>query len=164
MQPTPDMRVGDGLARLLVFRLGAERFAVALAEVHEVIDAPETRPLPDAPPPIVGVATIGGELVTMYDSHALLSAGGRVPDARPTAALLFERHGGDSRRVGVLVDDVYDAMTVDPTELRPIPGANASDGLLVGLVRRGSDLVVVLDAEILLASASMTARREERSA
>jgi purine-binding chemotaxis protein CheW len=151
----------DGAARLLVFGLGVERFAISLAAVDEVIDAPETLPLPDAPARVAGIATVRGELVTMYDPRALLRVGAAAAHARQEAALLFAR---DARRVGVLVDDVYDAMTIHAGELRPVPGADASDRLMVGLVRRGSDLVAVLDVDALLASVGAAALQEERSA
>ena len=62
----------DGPERVLVFRVGAERFAVRLAEVDEVMDAPAVRPLPDTRAPMLGIATLRGELVPVYDARPLL--------------------------------------------------------------------------------------------
>ena len=47
----------DGAEQLLVFQVGAERFAVALAAVDEAIEVPPLRPLPDAGATVLGVAT-----------------------------------------------------------------------------------------------------------
>jgi len=135
----------DGSARLLVFRVGGERFAVELVLVDEVIDTPSVQPIPDAPEGVHGVATVRGELVTIYDPRVVLHVEGRVDGT----ALLFARNG---RRVALLVDDVYDAMTIAEEEvLRPPGGASsAADGILVGLIRRDGELIALLDADALL--------------
>src|SRR5215208_415590 len=75
----------DGPERLLVFGVGAERFGIALATVDEVVDAPQTRELPDSPPSVLGITTVRGVLVTIYDPRPLLNVDGAVNDA----ALLF---------------------------------------------------------------------------
>ena len=146
----------DGAERLLVFRVGPERFAVALGSVDEVIDAPPVQALPDSPPNLRGIATLRGELVPIVDPRPLLRVGGDVNGA----VLLF---GVENRRVGLAIDDVYDAITVEESELLSAPGAEAADGILVGVVRRGSDLVAVLDAKALLDAAMAVSERSERS-
>jgi purine-binding chemotaxis protein CheW len=147
----------DGVARVLVFRVGGERFAVSLPAVAEVIESPELQRMPDAPEHVRGVATLRGELLSVYDPLALLGASGGsggAPsgDARETvgvgATLVFSRAGG--HRVGLAVDDVYDTITIAESELRGVPGSDGSDGALVGLVLRGSELIGVLDVPALL--------------
>jgi purine-binding chemotaxis protein CheW len=138
----------DGVERLLVFRVGAERFGLDLRSVDEVIDAPAVQSIPDASRTVLGVATIRGELITLYDPRPLLRVEGRLDGA----ALLFMR---DDRRVGLAIDDVYDAVAIDEAEFLKAPrgGADASDGILVGLVRRGGELIGILDANALLDAA-----------
>jgi purine-binding chemotaxis protein CheW len=144
----------DGSARVLVFRVGAERFAVALASIDEVIESPELQRMPDAPAHVRGVATVRGELLSIYDPFALLGAPpAPAATAGPGATLVFSRAGG-GHRVGLAVDDVYDAMAIDRDELRGVPGSDGSDGALLGLVRRGADLIGVLDVEALLGVAA----------
>jgi len=135
----------DGTARLLVFRIGTERFAIELSGVDEVIDALTVQPIPDAPQTVLGIATVRGELVTLYDPRPILRVDGSVDGA----ALLFVR--GD-RRVALAIDDVYDAITVEETDALGVPGggADGSDGVLVGLVRRDGQLIALLDADALL--------------
>ena len=138
----------DGVERLLVFRVGTERFGLDLRSVDEVIDAPAVQSIPDASRTVLGVATIRGELITLYDPRPLLRVEGRLDGA----ALLFMR---DDRRVGLAIDDVYDAVAIDEAEFLKAPrgGADASDGILVGLVRRGGELIGILDANVLLDAA-----------
>jgi purine-binding chemotaxis protein CheW len=150
----------DGVARVLVFRVGSERFAVSLPAVAEVIESPELQRMPDAPEHVRGVATLRGELLSVYDPLALMGVSGvglssgvaresRVGGGGgPGATLVFSRGGG--HRVGLAVDDVYDAITINESELRGVPGSDGSDGALVGLVLRGSELIGVLDVRALL--------------
>ena len=145
----------DGPERLLVFRVGAERFALSLADVDEVIDGPSVQPLPDAGEHLLGIANVRGELVSVYDPRPLL----RVDGAVTGAALLFER---GARRVALAIDDVYDAIVIGESDLLPSRAIDSSDGVLVGLVRRGSELIAVLDAEALL-DAAMSASEGERT-
>jgi purine-binding chemotaxis protein CheW len=135
----------DGAERLRVFRVGSERFGVPLGAVREVVDAPEVRRLPDAPPSLLGVATVRGELVPLYDARAILDV--EKVGAAPGAALVFS---ADARGVALAIDDVFDPVPVEEQELRPMPGAGAAEVIIRGLIRRGHDLIAVLDDAALL--------------
>jgi purine-binding chemotaxis protein CheW len=135
----------DGPARLLVFRVGEERFAVALSAVREVVDSPAVSRVPDAAPSLLGVALVRGELIPLYDARVIL--GVDAATAAPGAALLFST---DGRRVALAIDDVFDPVPVEEQELRPIPGAGAAEVIIRGLIRRGHDLIAVLDDAALL--------------
>lgn len=153
----------DGATRLLVFRLGSERFGVSLGAVDEVIDAPTPRHMPDAPATVLGVITLHEVLVTLYDPHPVLNitrgavATALHDDASVGSVLVFRWRG---RRVGLVVDDVYDAMVTEPGEVRGAPGSTASDGVLLGVIRRDGDLIAVLDPTALLTAATMATEGE----
>lgn len=142
----------DGAHQLLVFRIGGEHFGVELSGVHEVVDAPLLSHVPEMPPTVLGVAAVRGELITVYDPRPLLTPGG--VNAPAGAALLFTL--GD-RRIALAVDDVIDAIVIDDETVRPANGLDGGDRLVRGLVRRGADLIVVLDVEALAESAAAQA-------
>ena len=143
----------DGVARLLVFRVGSERFGVPLSDVDEVIEAQPVQRVPDSRASVLGVATVRGVLMTVYDPRPLLSVGGNV-DA---ALLLFAR--GD-RRMALAIDDVFDPVDVAEHELLSPPSGTDVDGIVIGVVRRGSDLVAVLDTAALFDAAGNMAQGE----
>lgn len=157
----------DGPERLLVFRVGAERFGVVLSAVREVVDAPMVNRVPDAAPSLLGVAMVRGELVPLYDARVLLGVG-RTDDrsgngaASHGAALLF---WVDDRRIALAIDDVFDPVLVEAHEVRPMPGAGTADAIIRGLVHRAGDLIAVLDEDVLLetmlAAAGATAEEGE---
>lgn len=135
----------DGAARLLVFQVGSEQFAVELSAVHEVIELPPLQAVPDAPHTLLGIAALRGAMIPVFELGTLLRTGVGTAGS----ALVFTRAG---RTVALAVDDVYDALLVEERELRPAPGMDGSDGLLLGLVRRGPNLIAILDADALLAA------------
>ena len=80
--------------------------------------------------------------------------------------VVWQRSRRNGRRVGLAVDDLYDALTIETAELRPAPGVGAADEVVVGVVRRGAELTTVLDVEKLLdaaAAAAATAGQGEKS-
>jgi purine-binding chemotaxis protein CheW len=147
----------DGAARLLVFRVGSERFGLSISDVDEVMDAQVVHRLPDAPATVLGVASIRGELITVYDPRPLLRAGG--PASLNAAMLVFVR--GD-RRVALAIDDVFDPVVVAAHELLAMPSGTDSDGILIGVIRRESELIAVCDTGALL-DAAMEVPEGERT-
>ena len=145
----------DETSRVLIFRMGRERFGISLSDVHEVLDTQPIQRVPDASATVLGVTSIRGALTTVYDVRSLLSAGGTADGA----LLVFDR--GD-RRIAVAIDDVFDATVVEPGEALPVPRRAASDGLLTGMLRRGSELIAVLDTHAFLTAAT-TERQGERT-
>lgn len=142
----------DGARQLLVFRIGRELFGLELSGVHEVVDAPVLNHVPDLPPAVLGVVSVRGELITVHDPTPLLTPGGA---SGPAGAALVFTHG--ERRIALAVDDVMDAVSIDDGMLRATNGLDAGDRLVRGLVRRGTDLIAVLDVEVLVESAATQA-------
>jgi purine-binding chemotaxis protein CheW len=143
----------NNFADVLVFRIGSERFAVDLIAVDEVIDLPVIYHVPEMPPAMVGVVTVRGSLTPVYSPHASLG----IPLAQSEAVLIFRRMG---TRVGVLIDDVEDAITVDLRELRKAPATDGDDSLVLGVIRHEGALLAVVDADALIAACQIAALLE----
>ncbi|CAN5380823.1 hypothetical protein BH09GEM1_BH09GEM1_05680 [soil metagenome] len=138
-------RARSGMAELLMFRIGSERFAVELILVDEVIDLPVVHHVPEMPPAMLGVVTVRGALTPVYSPHQALG----LPLALREAVLIFRRGGF---RVGILIDDVDDAISLDLGELRETPGGDEVESVLLGVVRVTDALVGIVDVDALIAS------------
>jgi purine-binding chemotaxis protein CheW len=140
-----------GTAQLLVFRVTSELFAVELVTAEEALDMPPLYRLPEMPAPMLGVFTLRGALVSVFEPAIVLGI-----DSREAAtAVVFV--GGD-RRIAIATDDVEDVMTVDLRTVRDAPGSRAKDTALLGIVQTTpSSFIAVLDADALVAAYRATA-------
>jgi len=133
-----------GIADLMVVRVGAERFAIGLAAVEEVVDLPALRPLPHMPAGMRGVHELRGALLGVYAGGRPLGVAGADPRADPLVGLVA-RVSASGRRVVVAVDEVEGVLEIDFAELCDAPAG--ADAMVLGVSTRGPALVAVLDAE-----------------
>ena len=144
-----------GIAQLLVFRVAGELFAVELITAEEAIDMPTLHRLPEMPSAMLGVFTLRGALVSVFEPRDTLG----IPCDNAATAVVFS---GGERRFAIATDDVDDVVTIDLRNVREAPSAQTKDGALLGIVHRDSDLIALLDAEALVAAhRSATAGLEE---
>ena len=136
----------EGSVRLLVFRMGRERFAAELRAIEEAIDWPEIQPLPAMRGALLGAFEHRARMTALYTPARPL--GHPVPAAVPVA--LVARIG--DRRVGLAVDDVDDVLELELDTLRAPPDLGDADGILLGVVPHGAALVGVVDLEALVAA------------
>lgn len=140
-------RLAAGAATdMLRFRVGRERFAVALSSVEEAVEVAEVHAVPEAARDQLGVFMLRGRLVPVYSPARALG----VTLAADAQALLVVPWR--DRRVALRVDEVDDVFTLAPGALRPAPGTDDPDGVLLGVSRQDGALVAVLDVPALLAA------------
>lgn len=142
-------RSRTGLVELLLFRVGAERFAVELLCVEEAIDLGEPHHVPEMPPAMLGVITVRDTLTPVFTPDAALGVAAVSKDA----ALIFR---SDRGRFALAIDDVDDVMTLDLAQLRDAPGLDGADSLVLGVARNGRGIVALVDAEALIAACQAT--------
>jgi purine-binding chemotaxis protein CheW len=139
------VRQRTGIVQLLIFRVARELFAVELVTAEEALDMPVLHRLPEMPPSMLGVFTLRGALVSVFEPQVALG----IRCERAATVVVF---CGGERRVAIATDDVDDVATVDLRTVRDAPGARAKEGALLGIVHRGADLIAVLDAQVLVAT------------
>lgn len=132
------------MAELLLFRVGSEHFALALAQAEEAVESLAVHPLPGSPAGMLGVAQLRGAMLPVYAAEPLLGAA-PAPDANVTLVVR-----GQAGRAGIVIDDVEDVMMADLSTLRAVPGARGGDPVLRGVTPRGPELVAVCDADALV--------------
>jgi chemotaxis signal transduction protein len=130
---------------LLMFRIGGELFATELRAVEEAIDLTAVQQVTAPGTPVRSVFTLRGTLVPLFSPASAL---GVAPTEAATALIVRDSAG----RIGIVADDVEDVLTLGDGELRPVPADVHDSGVLRGVVRRGADLVAVVDLEALIAA------------
>jgi purine-binding chemotaxis protein CheW len=112
--PVADVRVADAPAgRACVVRLGGRPFAVDVSDAREVVLLETTTTVPGAPPSVLGVMTLRGNVLPVVEIRPLLGLPARTGSDR--ALVLAD---GD-RRAAVLIETVIGLTTL--SAVRPTP-------------------------------------------
>jgi len=137
----------SGPARsLLVFFLGAEGFAVDLANVRKVLRPSRIARVSGAAPEVLGLMNCQGEVLCILDLRRILAPGKETapPAAMEGMFIVVLQHGG--KEAGLLVDAVRDVAelpassvhpvldSIDPSQARLFEGTVACGGQFVGLL------------------------------
>lgn len=139
------VRARLGVADLLVFCVGDERFAIELQAVDETVESPAVSSVPERSRVLLGVIPHGGQFLPLYDTARVLEV--RGPNDAVGAALVMR---GAGRRIGLAVVDVEDVMKIELSQLREVPAGAWADDMVLGLHVDGQQVIAVLDARALV--------------
>ncbi len=134
---------------LLVFLLAREEYAVAAADICEVMPLKALARLPGIPTPVAGLTGWRGDLLTVLDIRTLY--GITQPGLRDNRRVLVASAGDDTPDVlGILVDDVVGIRRTSKAGLQPVPpGVAPYREALLGI---GPGGMLVLDAATLVST------------
>lgn len=128
--------------------MGSDEYALPIESVQEVVHYTRPRPLPRADPLVRGVIDLRGRVIPIASARAAfgLSDADQPDDAKIVVVQL------EGARVGLIVDDVVEVLTVDPRTAVPPPdrAGEAAVEAVRSVLRLPDRLLVVLDAEALL--------------
>ena len=134
------------MVELLMFRVGRELFAAELAAVEEALELPLVERLPQMPAMQLGIFTVRGRMMPLFSPERVLG----VASPPGAGAALVVRVG--DHRIAIAVDDVIDVLSVDASRIREAPALHDPSDILLGVTRRGTDLIAVIDARALVAA------------
>jgi purine-binding chemotaxis protein CheW len=145
------MSSGDEV-QLVVFRVGAQSFAVTVFQVERILRYQEPTPLPGAPDFLEGVFPHGGRAVPLVDLRRRFGEPARVRDETRVIVLAADAGG-----VGIAVDAVVAVRKVPAEALTP------PSPLVHGLAAECVQGTVVLEGRtiVLLAPARLLASSEQ---
>jgi chemotaxis signal transduction protein len=138
----------EGRAELLVFRVGTELFATELRAVEEAVEGVDVRAIPDAPSTMLGIFAVRDRTLPMYVLSRVLD----LADSEPAMTLVLRP---STERIALAVDAVDDVFDAALDAVRPVPAPDA-DGMVLGVVWRGRELLTLLDADALVGACLAT--------
>jgi purine-binding chemotaxis protein CheW len=133
------------------FYLGEAAFGLDTAHIQEVVRVGDITPVHHAPEFVVGIMNLRGRIATVIDLGVKLDLD-RAPTGADNRIFIVDWQG---EQIGLLVDRVADAGSVDRADLKPPPenvrgvqgrlfqGVFPVDGRLIALL----DTAAVLDIE-----------------
>lgn len=130
---------------LVIFQTGAEKFAFRLTQVREIVRVEGPRSVPGAPAHVVGLRNLRGEILPVIDIRRCFRMPPRAYDD-DSRMIVAEVHG---RPAGIITDRISEVATVDISDVMEPPAniRRINEGCVTGIVARGRDLIMVLDAE-----------------
>jgi|GEM_PF-256086 len=146
---------------LVIFQTGAEKFAFRLTHVREIVRVEGLRSVPGAPEHVVGLRNLRGEVLPVIDLRSRFRMPPRAYDD-DSRMIVAEVHGSP---VGMITDRISEVATVDVSDVMEPPAniRRIDEGYMTGIVARGRDLVMVLDAEKLIGTIADRGSRQDES-
>ena len=127
--------------RALLLRVGEDTYAVPIEVAREVLGATTVTPLPTAPPSVLGLCNVRGEIIPVFDTGVLL---GLTAVTSTTAVAIIETALGPA---GLAISDTGEAV-----ELGEQVGQTDAAGT-AGAFAVPDGLAALIDVEALLTPA-----------
>ena len=136
----PDTIADTETLQLVIFTLGSEQYALPIERVQEIIRYTEPRSVTSSDPSILGVISLRGKIIQVYDLSSRL---GRHALAQGEGNIIVV--DTDEEPVGVVVDGVNEVTTIQRSQIEPLP--TATGDLIGGIAKLGDRLVVLINPE-----------------
>lgn len=152
--------------QIATFRLGGTWLGVDILVVKEIYRHMAIAPIPGAPPHFRGLMNLRGRVVTVIDLSVCLNRPPREEITDGRLLILKTDPEIDAFRdnerisdldlgediVGLLIDGMDDVLDIDESAVLPAPSnlEEVEEGLIEGVVKRGDELVIILDVNSLL--------------
>ena len=140
---------GPRTREVLVFEVDAQRYALPIADVRELVRAVAITPLPDAPALIEGVVDVRGRILPVLDVRARFGLPARPVD--PSDQFIVASAG--ARGVILRVDRATHLALVDEGALPSSPAAAPETAYMAGVARLEDGLVLIHDLATFLSTA-----------
>jgi chemotaxis signal transduction protein len=136
------VRSESGQLELILFRAGAEVFALPLDSVREALDGAQSYLLPDMPRNVNAMLNVDGISIPICDGDEFL--GVAITSERP-AVLVIK---GDPEDSALAVDSILSSCRVEAAEIRRVPALEDAKGVFVGVFFFAGELVALLDPAV----------------
>ncbi len=138
----------DPMLQWVTFKLAGETYGINVMQVQEVLRYTEIAPVPGAPPYVLGIINLRGNVVTVIDTrHRFGLQSGDLSDN--TRIVIIE---ADNHVVGILVDSVAEVVYLRQSEIETAPnvGNDESAKFIQGVCHKNGELLILIELDKLL--------------
>lgn len=138
----------DPVIQLVTFRLQDETYGINVMQVQEVLRISEIAPVPGAPPYVLGIINLRGNVVTVIDTRSRFGLSNTETDDSSRIVIIES----EQQVVGILVDSVAEVVELRQSEIDSAPnvGNEESSRYIQGVASHNDDLLIVVDLNKLL--------------
>jgi purine-binding chemotaxis protein CheW len=129
--------------QVVVFKIGAEEFAVDILLAKEVIVPREITPVPDTEEFVEGVMNLRGNLVPIIDLRKRL----RAPAATTSREQRIVIANVDDRTAGLIVDGASEVIRITDDMIEAVPDviSELSAGYVEGIINVKNRFITLID-------------------
>jgi purine-binding chemotaxis protein CheW len=137
-------------SQLISFAIGDDQYGVDIMAVREIKGWTDITHLPKQPDYVRGVLNLRGVIVPIIDLRCRFGQG--LTEATPLHIVIIVHIG--SKPIGLLADRVLDIVSLDESQIQPVPKIAASQrvGFLSGLVTIDTGMIALIDLPNLLSA------------
>lgn len=137
----------DSTMQAVTFGLGAERFAIPVTLVREILDYGEAFRIPNAPAWLRGITDVRGQGVPTVDLRARLGLPSGEVTLTTRILVVDVPLAGRTLTLGLVVDRVLDVSTFSAEQIEAAPdiGVRWGSDYILGVVRQAEGFVVMMD-------------------
>ena len=146
--------------KFAVFRIGEEDFGIEINKVVEFMDTQKVYSLPELPDFLSGVITVRGEVIPLLDLRRRFE----IQPSETKELIIMVLY--DDEKIGLLVDEIREILSLDPDEITPPPTIfrGLKKKYLTGLGRKNERIIILLNIDYLLSSEEKLKLKEAESA
>ncbi len=136
--------------KVVSFLLGEERFALDIMVIDSIVEVGKIVRIPESRSYVEGVMNLRGNVIPIIN---LKKKFGLKETERSKAAKIVVVNL-DDRRVGLLVDEVHEVLTITDQQIEQPPTdlTSSRSNLILGIAKLGEELLIILNAKEILSS------------
>lgn len=133
----------DPMSQWVTFRLEKETYGINVMQVQEVLRVSEIAPVPGAPPYVLGIINLRGNVVTVIDTRNRFDLTPKEIDDASRIVIIEAQ----KQVIGILVDSVAEVVDLRGSEIESAPnvGGEESARYIQGVSSQDNDLLVLVD-------------------
>lgn len=134
--------------RFLAFMIGNEAYGIEIKYVTEIIGIQSITEMPEMPSYVKGIINLRGRIIPLIDVRLRFGKEPRDYDDRTCVIVV----GFNGFSYGLIVDSVYEVLSIPDEEMSPLPEVNATTNnkFIKSIGKTSSGIVLVVDCEKLL--------------
>jgi purine-binding chemotaxis protein CheW len=144
----------DPVLQWVTFRLENETYGINVMQVQEVLRYTEIAPVPGAPPYVLGIINLRGNVVTVIDTRLRFGLS-TAETTDQTRIVIIE---AENQVVGILVDAVAEVVYLRQSEIETTPnvGNEESAKFIQGVCHKNDELLILVDLEKMMTDEEWT--------
>jgi len=136
----------------LLFLVGDVLYGVEALKAQEIVEYTGVTKVPMMRSFVSGVTNIRGNIVPVIDLLDRFSLGKTEIGDKTSIVVINSKHNGEFREIGIIIDEVYEVDSIDPSELKKAPefGAKIESRFILHMGKYDKEYIAILNTDAIL--------------